>query len=60
LAFIFGLGGGILGILFGFLALSQIRGTGQRGRGLALSGIILGFIGLAGIVTFVGVFLAPS
>ena len=38
--------GGILGMIFGFLALGQIRQSGQGGRGLAIAGIVIG-----GIVT---------
>lgn len=34
-------------ILCGFVSLRQIRARGDRGRGLAVSGIILGFCGLA-------------
>jgi hypothetical protein len=39
-AFIFGLLGGLLlGVIFGVVALSKIRRTGQKGRGLAIAGI---------------------
>ena len=31
----------VLGVIFGFVALSQIRRTGQQGRGLAIAGIVL-------------------
>jgi uncharacterized membrane protein len=34
--------GGILGIIFGCVALSQIRRQGQRGRGMAIAGIVIG------------------
>jgi hypothetical protein len=37
----------ILGIVFGYIALAQIKRTGQQGRGLALAAVILGWIGLA-------------
>lgn len=50
LALIFGLGGGLLGIIFGHLALGQIRRTGEQGRGLATAGLVFGYIGLAAIV----------
>ena len=38
--------GAILGIIFGFIARSQIRAAGgvQKGEGLALAGIIIGFV----------------
>jgi hypothetical protein len=38
---------GILGIVFGFIALSQIKQRGQKGRGNALTGVIGGFLWLA-------------
>lgn len=34
----------LLGIVLGFIALSQIRRTGDRGRGLAIAGIVIGFV----------------
>ena len=34
----------VLGIILGFVALSQIKKTGENGRGLALAGIIIGFV----------------
>ena len=34
--------GPILGLIFGFIALGQIKKTGQGGRGMALAGIIIG------------------
>jgi Domain of unknown function (DUF4190)/Septum formation len=41
-SFIFGLIGGIpLGLIFGIVALGKIRRTGQRGRGLAIAGLVL-------------------
>lgn len=45
--------GAVLGIVFGFIARSQINRSGgaQQGKGMALAGIIIGFAGLAiGIV----------
>lgn len=40
--------GAILGIVFGFIARSQIKRSGgaQQGGGMALAGIIIGFVGL--------------
>jgi peptidyl-prolyl cis-trans isomerase B (cyclophilin B) len=44
----------ILAIVLGSMALSHIERTGQAGKGLAVLGIVLGFIGMvAGIVVFV-------
>ncbi|MCU1482368.1 MAG: hypothetical protein JWQ19_3154 [Subtercola sp.] len=44
----------IIGIILGFVALSQIKRTGEGGRGLALAGIIIGFVELVlGIVLFI-------
>jgi hypothetical protein len=39
-----------LGILFGHLALRQIRRTREAGRGLAFAGLILGYVVLAFLV----------
>ena len=36
--------GGVLGIIFGFMALGQIRQRGQGGRGMAIAGIVIGVI----------------
>jgi Domain of unknown function (DUF4190) len=49
--------GAILAIIFGFIARSQIRRSGdtQQGGGLALAGIIVGF---AGIVIGIGLIVA--
>ena len=44
-AFVFGLlGGTLLPIILGHVALSQIARTGERGHGLALAGTILGYL----------------
>jgi uncharacterized membrane protein len=42
----------VLGIIFGFVARSQIRRTNgaQEGAGLALSGIIVGFVFVGGYI----------
>ena len=36
----------ILGLVFGHIALSQIKRTGERGRGLALTAVIVGWLGV--------------
>ncbi len=50
LALIFGvLGSAVLPIVFGYMALSQIARTGEQGRGMAIAGIVLGWISVAAI-----------
>jgi uncharacterized RDD family membrane protein YckC len=41
------LGVSVLAIVFGHIARSQIKNTGQEGAGMALAGLILGYISLA-------------
>ncbi len=49
----------IVGIILGFVALSQIKRTGEQGRGLALAAVIIGFVEVAiGIVVFIFVLIA--
>jgi hypothetical protein len=40
----------IAGIVTGHIALSQIRRTGERGRGLAVGGLVVGYAGLVSAV----------
>lgn len=48
-----------LGVIFGFVARSQIRQTGESGEGLALAGIIVSAISLVlSILLFVAVLSA--
>ena len=45
----------IVGIILGFVALNQIKRTGQGGRGLAIAGIVIGFASIViGIAIFAG------
>jgi len=49
--------GSILALVFGYVALSQIKTRNERGRGMAIAGVVLGWIGvglilLAFIVNF--------
>jgi hypothetical protein len=37
----------ILAVIFGHVARGQIRRTGQQGGGLALAGLIIGYVGIA-------------
>jgi hypothetical protein len=43
-------------VICGHIALSQIKRTGERGRGLAIAGLVLGYLGIvAGILLFLGI-----
>ncbi len=51
----------IVGIILGFVALSQIKRTGEQGRGLALAAVIIGFVEVAiGILVTIFVRIAIS
>ena len=52
--------GAVLAIVFGFVARSQIKRSGgmQKGKGLALAGIIIGFASLVIIGVVVGIVVA--
>jgi len=51
----------ILGIILGFVALAQIKRTGEQGRGLALAAVIIGFVALAiGIIVTIIVVIAAA
>jgi hypothetical protein len=39
--------GSVLAVVFGHIALKQIARTGQSGRGLAIAGLVLGYLGVA-------------
>ncbi|BCT78095.1 hypothetical protein SCMU_39370 [Sinomonas cyclohexanicum] len=52
LALVFGLIIGILGIVFGHIALAQIDRTGERGKGMATAGLVLGYLWLAVVALF--------
>lgn len=43
----------LLAVIFGHVALGQIRRTGEGGRGLAIAGLVLGYVSIA--VTVIGV-----
>jgi hypothetical protein len=49
----------IVGIILGHIALSQIKRTGERGHGLALAAVIIGWVALGlGIVITAIVFIS--
>ena len=52
--------GSVLAVIFGHIALSQIKRRQQRGRGLAIAGVTLGWIGIASLIVLVAVALSRS
>ncbi|KQQ05195.1 MULTISPECIES: DUF4190 domain-containing protein [unclassified Rathayibacter] len=51
----------IVGIVLGFIALSQIKRTGEKGRGLAIAAIIIGFAAIIiTIFLFIGLFAVAA
>ena len=42
----------ILGIIFGHISLNQIKRTGEGGRGMAVAGLVIGYLCLAAFVAF--------
>ena len=59
-ALILGLMLPVLAIPFGHIAMGQIKRSGEQGRGLAIAGLILGYLGLVGIVAFGIIIVANS
>lgn len=43
--------GSILALIFGYLARAQIRQRGEQGDGMAVAGIVLGWVGVGVLVT---------
>src|SRR5262249_29300948 len=54
--------GSILAVVFGHVALSQIKKSGdaQRGRGMAIAGLVLGYVGVAILLLVVVAAIANS
>jgi hypothetical protein len=52
--------GSVLALIFGYVARNQIRQRGDAGDGLAVAGIVLGWIGVAMIVLLIVLFLAAG
>ncbi|AAT89027.1 hypothetical protein ATY41_02475 [Leifsonia xyli subsp. xyli] len=42
-----------IGVILGFVALSQIKRTGEQGRGLAIAAIVIGFAEFALVVLLI-------
>jgi hypothetical protein len=51
-------GVGVVGVILGHIALAQIKRLGQAGRGMALAGVIIGYVGIGATVLFFAVGLA--
>jgi uncharacterized membrane protein len=54
----------VVGIVLGFIALSQIKRTGEKGRGLAIAAIVIGFAAavvyiIIGVVFFAALATVP-
>ena len=52
--------GSLLGVIFGHISLGQIKRKPQGGRGLAIAGLVLGYLGLAAAVLIVVLLIAAS
>jgi hypothetical protein len=48
--------GSILALVFGYIALSQIRQRGEGGRGMAIAGVVLAWIGIG--IAVIGIVVA--
>lgn len=44
--------GSVAGIITGHIALAQIKRSGEKGRGLAITGLVLGYLYVAGSLFF--------
>lgn len=44
---------GLAGVIFGHISLKQIKERGEQGRGLAIAGLIIGYIGIAVAIIYV-------
>lgn len=52
--------GSILALVFGYIALGQIKQRGQQGRGMAIAGIVLGWVGAATLIAVIIFAVASS
>jgi Domain of unknown function (DUF4190)/Septum formation len=60
-ALIFGIiGGALLGIIFGFVALSQIKKSGQGGRGMAIAGLVLSGVWILAVTAIAIIAISTS
>jgi hypothetical protein len=52
--------GSILAVVFGHIALRRIARDGKAGRGMAIAGLVLGYIGVATLVLFIVLLIASA
>lgn len=54
--------GSILALIFGYIGKGQIDSSGgtQSGRGMAIAGIVLGWIGIGGLILFIIAIVAST
>jgi hypothetical protein len=52
--------GSILAVIFGHISLKQIARNQQSGRGLAVAGLVLGYVGIGTLVIFLAIFIAAA
>lgn len=50
---------GLLGVIFGFVGLGQTKDNARRGRGMAIAGLVVGFVLLA-LCAIVWIYFATS
>ncbi|MCL6538166.1 MAG: DUF4190 domain-containing protein [Acidothermus sp.] len=51
---------GLLALIFGYIALSRIRQSGTAGRGMAIAGVVLGWVSVVGWVLAIIAEIASS
>ena len=52
--------GSILALVFGYVARRQIKSSGQKGDGMAIAGIVLGWVGVAVLIVVIIAAVAAS
>ena len=52
--------GSILALIFGYIARTQIRERGEAGNGMAIAGIVLGWVGVAGLSLLVYTYISAA
>lgn len=47
----------LVAVITGHIALSQIKKTGEKGRGLAIAGLIIGYAGIASVIVLAAILI---